>query len=160
VSFIRNVGALGAATGDLSQLLPRWTRFGVSGVMRWFHGRPLFQQSLLFKTNDNFWFTFFHEAKHVLQMRKKQIFIEGGQSQPDDSKREEEANRFASEILIPGDAWENFVRKEHFESERIRTFAKSIAIHAGIISGRLLKEGLVGYDKQKARLETKCEWAS
>jgi addiction module HigA family antidote len=158
--FIPKMKALCAGAGVIYELVPELPGLGVCGVMRWFHGRPLIQQSLLFKTNDNFWFTFFHEAKHVLQMRKKQIFIEGGKSEPEDIKREEEANRFASEILIPGDAWEHFVRKEHFESERIRAFAKSIAIHAGIIAGRLLKEGLVGYDKPQAKLRTKFEWTA
>jgi addiction module HigA family antidote len=159
-AFIPKMKALCAAAGVIYELVPELPGLGVSGVMRWFHGRPLIQQSLLFKTNDNFWFTFFHEAKHVLQMRKKQIFIEGGQSQPEDTKREEEANRFASEILIPADAWENFVRNEHFESERIRTFATSIAIHAGIVAGRLLKEGLIRYDMPQAKLRTKFEWAA
>jgi HTH-type transcriptional regulator/antitoxin HigA len=159
-TFVSKMKTLCAEAGVIFELVPELPGLGVSGVMRWFHGRPLIQQSLLFKTNDNFWFTFFHEAKHVLQMRKKQIFIEGGKSQPEDIKREEEANRFAGEILIPGDAWETFVRKGHFECERIRTFARSIAIHPGIVAGRLLKEGRVDYSKPQAKLRAKFEWAA
>lgn len=126
--------------------------------MRWFHGHPLIQQSLLFKTNDNYWFTFFHEAKHVLQMRKKQIFIEGGNAQPDDIKREEEANRFAGEILIPADAWRHFAKQGDFSSGRIRSFATEIEIHPGIIAGRLRREKLMDYSEPQAKLRSKFEW--
>jgi HTH-type transcriptional regulator/antitoxin HigA len=158
--FVPKMKALCAEAGVIYELVPELPGLGVSGVMRWFHGRPLIQQSLLFKTNDNYWFTFFHEAKHILQLRKKQIFIEGGLSQPEDIKREEEANRFAGEILIPGNAWQQFVGEGHFDSARIRAFAKSIAIHPGIVAGRLLKEKRVDYDKPQAKLRVKFDWAA
>ncbi len=158
--FLPKMKALCAEAGVIYELVPELPGLGVSGVMRWFHGRPLIQQSLLFKTNDNYWFTFFHEAKHVLQMRKKQIFIEGGQSQPEDIKREEEANRFAGDLLIPSWAWEEFLNKGHFDSARIRVFAKSLAVHPGIVAGRLLKEKLVDYDKPQAKLRVKFDWAA
>lgn len=158
--FFPKMKSLCADAGVIYELVPELPGLGVSGVMRWFHGRPLIQQSLLFKTNDNYWFTFFHEAKHVLQMRKKQIFIEAGQATPDDIKREDEANRFAGEILIPGDEWAAFVRKDQFASERIRAFAKRIAIHPGIVAGRLLKEHRVEYSKPQAKLRAKFEWAA
>lgn len=139
-------------------LIPELPGLGVSGVMRWFHGRPLIQQSLLFKTNDDYGFTFFHEAKHVFQLRKKQIFIEGGQSKPEDLKREEKANRFAGEILIPGGAWTDFTNEGNFDSERIQSFTKKMALYPGIIAGRLLKEKKVDYDKLQAKLRAKFEW--
>jgi addiction module HigA family antidote len=157
--FFPKIKALCAEAGVIYELVPELPGMGVSGVMRWFHGRPLIQQSLLFKTNDNYWFTFFHEAKHVLQMRKKQIFIEGGNSEPDDLKREDEANRFAGEILIPTDTWKPFVSKGQFSSDQIRAFAKRIAIHPGIVVGRLLKEQLVEYNMPQAKLRAKFAWA-
>lgn len=157
--FVPKIKALCAEAGVIYELVPELPGMGVSGVMRWFHGRPLIQQSLLFKTNDTYWFTFFHEAKHVLQKRKKQIFIEGSSSQPEDMKREEEANRFAGELLIPGDEWKSFVTKGQFSSDHIRGFAKRIAIHPGIVAGRLLKEKLVDYSKPQARLRSKFAWA-
>ncbi|MEX2577685.1 MAG: ImmA/IrrE family metallo-endopeptidase [Verrucomicrobiales bacterium] len=62
---------------------------------------PMIQQSLLYKSNDQFWFTFFHEAKHVLQRKKKTIFLEGDASKPEDKDWEKEANDFAADLLIP-----------------------------------------------------------
>lgn len=158
-TFVPKIKELCAQAGVIYELVPELPSLGVCGVMRWFHGRPLIQQSLLFKTNDNYWFTFFHEAKHVLQMRKKQIFIEGSAPRQEDSKREEEANRFAGEILIPSEAWTAFVEKGQFESARIRSFAKKIAVHPGIVAGRLLKAGLVDYDQPQAKLRDKFDWA-
>jgi HTH-type transcriptional regulator/antitoxin HigA len=157
--FVPKLKSLCAEAGVIYELVPELPGLGVCGVMRWFHGRPLIQQSLLFKTNDNYWFTFFHEAKHVLQMRKKQIFIEGGNSEPEDFKREEEANRFAGEILIPNDSWETFVSTGSFDSARIRAFAKKIKIHPGIVAGRLLKENQIDYFKPQAKLRDKFAWA-
>lgn len=157
--FFPKMKGLCAEAGVIYELVPELPGLGVSGVMRWFHGRPLIQQSLLFKTNDSYWFTFFHEAKHVLQMRKKQIFIEGGNSEPEDIKREEEANRFAAEMLIPTDTWKSFITKGQFSSEQIRDFAKRIKIHPGIVAGRLLKEHFIEYNKPQARLRAKFAWA-
>ena len=38
----------------------------VIGAARWINHRPVIQLSLFGKTNDRFWFTFFHEACHIL----------------------------------------------------------------------------------------------
>lgn len=156
--FVSKMKKLCAEAGVIYQLVQELPGLGVSGVMRWFHGRPLIQQSLLFKTNDHYWFTFFHEAKHVLQMRKKHIFVEGNSERTEDLKREEEADRFAAEMLIPGHAWAAFVQADRFGNDAIRRFAKTIRIHPGIVAGRLLKEKLLGYDKPQAKLRTKFDW--
>ena len=50
------------------------------------------------KSEDKFWFSFFHEAGHVLHDSKKDLLINDGSS---DDPREERANRFAAEFLIP-----------------------------------------------------------
>jgi Zn-dependent peptidase ImmA (M78 family) len=52
-------------------------------------------------------FTFFHEAGHVLLHRKRELFIEEKRRQSDTQpssewlRYEEEADRFASRVLIP-----------------------------------------------------------
>ncbi|MCV7072838.1 ImmA/IrrE family metallo-endopeptidase, partial [Mycobacterium rufum] len=51
-----------------------------------------------YKTEDQFWFSFFHEAGHVLLHSKKETFIDDG-SESDDI--EDAANRFAANTLIP-----------------------------------------------------------
>ena len=50
----------------------------VSGATRWVGSdKAIIQLSLRYKTNDHLWFTFFHEAGHILLHGKKELFIEG-----------------------------------------------------------------------------------
>lgn len=145
--------------GVIYLLVPELPGQGISGVMRWFHKRPVIQQSLRFKTNDHFWFTFFHEAKHVLQNRKKSIFLEGEKADQEDAAREDEANRFAGDLLIPADAWKAFLGSQDTSSEAsIKRFADEQAIHPGIVSGRLIREGKLTYGNPAAKLRVSFSW--
>ena len=59
--------------------------------------------SLRYSTNDHLWFTFFHEAAHLLLHGKKLQFVEGLDEL--DEEAEAEADRFACDWLIsPADA--------------------------------------------------------
>ena len=156
--FVPRIKALCADAGVVYELVPELPGLGVYGVMRWFHKRPLIQQSLLLKTNDIFWFTFFHEAKHVLQLRKKKIFVEGSESHPADVAREEDANRFAQEMLIPAKDWKAFVNAAQFQADPIRRFSASIQLHPGIITGRLLREKHIPYTQPQANLRVDFQW--
>lgn len=46
----------------------------ISRASRWFHNKPIIQQSGRFRTIEQFWFTFFHEAAHIVLHGKKDIF--------------------------------------------------------------------------------------
>ena len=67
--------------------------------------KAVMQLSLRYKSNDQLWFTFFHEAGHIIKHGRKEIFIEG--TNPDGEK-EEEANVFARDKLIPPAAFRFF----------------------------------------------------
>ena len=56
--------------------------------------------SLRGKTEDLFWFAFFHEASHVLHDHKKDLLINTGKQRQDDP-REISANEYAAEVLLP-----------------------------------------------------------
>ena len=158
--FAPRIQALCAEAGVIYVLVPELAGLGISGVMRWYHGRPLIQQSLLFKSNDHFWFTFFHEAKHVLQKKKKEIFLEGQNASHEDQKREEESNRFAGDLLIPPPEWDHFVQETPvINSASIRVFAKRINVHPGIVVGRLMRDGALDYSHPAQHLRAKFVWA-
>lgn len=53
-------------SGVMLVFVPAIPKAHVSGVARWLNNKPLIQLSLYGKTNDKFWFTFFHEAAHIL----------------------------------------------------------------------------------------------
>jgi HTH-type transcriptional regulator / antitoxin HigA len=67
----------------------------LSGATRWINDNPLIQLSGRYKENDRFWFTFFHEAGHILLHGKKDIFLEDIEYSEADLEKEADANEFA-----------------------------------------------------------------
>jgi addiction module HigA family antidote len=84
-----------AQAGVLFLLVPPLAGLRLSGIARWLApGKAVIQQTLRHKTNDHFWFTFFHEAAHLLLHSRKGVFIDG-EHVGGDVKEEEEANKLA-----------------------------------------------------------------
>jgi len=104
------------------------------GATQWIDGNPLIQLSLRYKTNDHFWFTFFHEAGHVLKHKDK-MFIEFAKSVS--NQDEKEADKFASDFLIPE---QDYKTLRYYDRDSILRLANTINIHPGIIVGRLQHE--------------------
>ena len=126
----------------------------VSGATRWFRANPLIQLTDRHKTNDHFWFTFYHEAGHVLLHGKKEAFFEEFEGYKPDKQKEEEANNFAAKYLLP----ESFEDELPFKiiDEDVETIAKKYKTHPGIVVGRLQHNGLVKYsfgNKHKAKVD-------
>jgi len=115
----------------------------VSGAARWLNPhKPIIQLSLYGKTNDKFWFSFFHESCHILEHGKKNVFLDNALDNNSNSSVEEmEANKFASEILIPSKYSKYF--SELNSKEAVKQFSREIEIHPGIVVGRLQHEGLI-----------------
>jgi plasmid maintenance system antidote protein VapI len=155
--FIPRMQHLCAEAGVLFLLVPEIPSLGVSGVTRWLGERPLIQQCLRFKTNDHFWFTFFHEARHVLQNRRRHVFIEASGLPEEDVAHEEDANRFAAESLIPAKDYAQLVGKGPGTAE-IRAFANKIGVHPGIVVGRLQRDKILAYGHPAGNLKVKFEW--
>ena len=133
--------------GVLLALVPAIPRAHVSGVARWLNPtRPLIQLSLYGKTNDKFWFTFFHEAAHILlhadsKEAKKSIFLDDPNANHSPDPREQEANQWAGNVLIP-QAYSRALGTLRTK-EAVRAFATSIGIHPGIVVGRLQHDHII-----------------
>lgn len=128
-------------------LVPAIPRAHVSGVARWLSpSRPLIQLSLYGKTNDRFWFTFFHEAAHILlhgtsAQDRKVVFLDDPDGGESENALENEANRWAADFLIPpADARDLPLLKA---KTSVLGFAKRLSIHPGIVVGRLQHDGLI-----------------
>jgi hypothetical protein len=156
--FVPRMQQLCADAGVLYLLVPELPSMGVSGVTRWLGERPLIQQCLRFKTNDHFWFTFFHEARHVLQNRRRHVFIEAPGLLEEDVAHEDDANRFAAETLIPAKEYADNMGKGPGTTE-IRAFARRIGVHPGIVVGRLQRDKVLAYGHPAGNLKVKFEWA-
>ncbi|BAU62877.1 plasmid maintenance system antidote protein [Stanieria sp. NIES-3757] len=129
-----------AESGVALVFVPQLTKTRTCGATHWLSSKKaLIQLSLRYKTNDHFWFSFFHEAGHILLHGKKDIFLEGKDIQ-DNSKqdKEKEADNFAADLLIPPNELEKFVKSsQRFSKEAIKQFASLIGITPGIVVDRL-----------------------
>ena len=133
-------------TGVALVLVPELKDTHLSGAACWISQyKAMIAVSLRYKTNDHFWFTFFHEAAHILFHGKKNIYLdvkkEGGSSE------EEEADRFSRELLIPEKEYRAFIESGLFPPESIEKFASEIRIHPGIVVGRLQHDGLIDFSR-------------
>jgi plasmid maintenance system antidote protein VapI len=119
------------------------------GATRWLHStKALVQLSLRGKTDDHLWFTFFHEAAHVLKHGKRAVFVEDGDEKAAArDPREAEANAFACDLLIPPAEYERFCANGDFSVAAIRRFAVRIGIAPGIVAGRLQHERKVPFSR-------------
>ena len=81
-------------------ITPGINKVPISGSTRWIKDTPLIQLSDKFKNADAFWFTFFHEAAHIILNVKKDIFLGNVEGIEIDQEKEEEATAFAAKILL------------------------------------------------------------
>jgi addiction module HigA family antidote len=134
--FVPAMQKLCASAGVAVVFVPALPKTGVSGATRWLNSnKAVIQLSLRYKTDDHLWFTFFHEAGHILLHGKKQLFLEGANGL--DIEKEDEANTFAENELIPKKVFSQFIRNGVFTKASINEFAESIGIAPGIIVGNL-----------------------
>lgn len=125
---------------------------GISGCARWLSDtKALIGLTLRYKTDDQTWFTFFHELGHILLHRKKRSFVIDNAAEnlsdrivdPEMQQYEEEANRFAADTLIPPAALAEFIQGGTFTNESIHDFSEKLEIGPGIVVGRLQHEGIL-----------------
>jgi plasmid maintenance system antidote protein VapI/Zn-dependent peptidase ImmA (M78 family) len=130
----------------------------ISGATRWLKkDKALVQMSLRYKTDDQFWFTFFHEAAHVLLHGKRDVFLEDTEEDDQDGK-EQEADDFAANFLIPEDDYEAFVEAEDFSFASVRSFAETQGIAPGIVVGRLQHDGNLPWETRLNGLKQSLRW--
>lgn len=118
------------------------------GATRWLTPqKAIIQLSLRGKTDDLLWFTFFHEAGHILKHGKKDFFIESDNHSQNKEiqQREKEANTFAADFLIPPRDYARFVAEDTFTHQSITAFARHLDIAPGIVLGRLQRDKYIAY---------------
>ena len=131
--------------------LPMLKDAKISGAVKWASDRQGVTLAIndRFKKEDAFWFTLFHEIKHVLQRSYNRTYVsideDDAVMDEQDRENEKDADQFAIDTLISADEYAGFLASGDFSNDAIRNFSASIGIHAGIVSGRLAKEGHVDY---------------
>ncbi len=138
-----------AAVGVAVVVVDAYSGAKANGATRWLSpNKALIQLSLRYRWEDIFWFSFFHEAGHVVLHRKKDIFVElapkDRPSDPQEQQLEEEADRFAARLLIPP-PYDRRLRS--LQPGDVRSFAKSLNIAPAIVVGRMHHDGLLPYNQ-------------
>lgn len=140
-------------TLSLVKPLPR-TR--LSGAAWWPSARrPAIALSARHKTDDHLWFSFFHEAAHILLHGKKNVFVDGIGN--DENAMEAEANAWAAHFLIPRAGWRRFVDRGAFGHPDVQRFAEELGIAPGIVVGSLQHEGLLPWNHLND-LKVRLQW--
>jgi HTH-type transcriptional regulator / antitoxin HigA len=137
-----------ASAGVVVVFVPEVKSCRISGAAWWATPtRAVIALSDRYKKDDYFWFTFFHEAAHLLLHSKKETFVDDGK---DSDVTEDEANRWAEDFLIPRD------RAAELHTLRtdahVAAFAKDIGIAPGIVVGRMQHDEIWDY-RQGHRLK-------
>ena len=136
-SVWQEVCQLCAAAGVALVIVPELPKTHVFGFTRWLTpDKALIQLSLRYKTDDLLWFTFFHEAAHILLHGKRDVFVE---YRGVDNPKEQEADQWAGDFLISPAAWSVFVSTlpVRITAAAIQDFAKKQGVAPGIVLGRL-----------------------
>jgi len=117
----------------------------LSGATEWISkDKALLMLSLRHKSDDHFWFSFFHESGHILDGGKKSIFLD--EMNHWRSPEEDMANKFASETLMPEKTYRSFVNDEDITPEAIQGLAEELGIAPGIIVGRLQHDKVIAWN--------------
>ncbi len=138
--FVPRMRELCAQAGVAVTFVPSLPKTGVSGATRWLNtNKALIQLSLRYKTDDHLWFTFFHEAGHILLHGKKELFLEGANGL--DEVKENEANEFAQNELIPRRVLAAFAQKKPISKMAIKIFSEEHQVAPGVVVGQLQHMG-------------------
>jgi hypothetical protein len=116
--------------------------------------KALLLLSFRFLSDDHFWFTFFHEAAHLILHGDEALFIEADEML--DSIQEDEANRFAEEILIPKELKPELTNLPLTSRDVIR-FSVRAGVAPGIVVGQLQHQGRLARNRLNG-LKRRFRW--
>jgi HTH-type transcriptional regulator/antitoxin HigA len=103
---------------------------------------PVIGLTLRRDTVDNFWFTLLHEVGHVVLHYRTGLrtgFFDDTDT-TDVDEIEQEANLFASNVLIPEERWKRSPARIAKSPSIVEKFAKELGINPAIVFGRIQKE--------------------
>lgn len=131
-------------------LLPYLKNSGINGAVKWINqDRVVLAMNDRRLNADTFWFSLFHEIKHVLQQKTKTVFVSSSKQEMKamDEKLEEEADIFAQNTLIPIRDYRQFAPSRYTSDAEIIAFAKKIGIHPGVVAGRLQHDHIIAQNR-------------
>lgn len=125
----------------------------------WFNrnGNPIIHLSFRHLSEDHFWFTFFHEAGHVVLHGQSHIDGEGlSPVAADLTSKEDEANLFAQDLLLPAGIRERLVAGP-VTRKTVIAAAREANVTPGVVVGQLENAGVVAHGKMSF-LKRRYQW--
>jgi len=139
--FVQNLINLCAPAGVAVAIVRAPNGCRASGATRFLSDRQaLLQLSFRYLSDDQFWFSFFHEAGHLLLHGRDGSFLEGIGTPA--TPQEDEASAFAEQILVPPE-WRDKMLALGSNSREVIRFARRLGISPGIVVGQLQHFGRV-----------------
>jgi len=133
--FVPKLESICTAAGVAVVFVPALRGLGIYGATRRLGDKYVMQLSLYGKSNDQLWFTIFHEACHIIHHSQGELYIEGKGME---NENENEADAFARDFLIPPEQLSHFLASVYKPTIlQIKRFAASIGIAPSIVVGRL-----------------------
>lgn len=154
-----NLDRILSACGVTFVMLPTLKNCGINGAVKWINNdKVILAINDRKKKLDVFWFSLFHEIKHVLQKKKKRIIVSGNICEESDMEiLENDADEFSREFLIPSKDYDKFILAGNFDESSIIMFANNINIHPGIVIGRLQHDKYLSFRSNLNSLKTSYE---
>lgn len=122
------------------QILPNITGSKINGATKKVGNHIMLMVNDRNNNSDSFWFTLFHEIGHIINGDFGISFIN------EIGEKEESANKFSEEKLIPSKEYNVFKKEQKFSVQNIIDFSNEIDRDPGIVLGRLQKDKIIGYD--------------
>ncbi|RLD84776.1 MAG: XRE family transcriptional regulator [Bacteroidetes bacterium] len=124
---------------------PKLPKVPISGSTRWIKSTPIIQLTARYRQNDRFWFTFYHEAGHILLHGKKYISLENIDFSEADPEKEQQAHYFAEEWTFSKEQEAEVIAAKPLTKNAIIVFSEKFNTHPAMIIGRLQHKELIPY---------------
>ena len=153
---VSHVRQLCNRSGVALALIKPLPKTALSGAAKWLTPRKaLIQLSARHNTDDHLWFSFYHEAAHILLHSKKNVFVDD--MKQGNSKIEIEADDWAAKMLVPRSQWKRFVTSNFRSRRAVCAFAEELGIAPGIVVGMLQHQGLLPWSHLNG-LKVRYRW--
>ncbi len=164
VEDVRHVPKILAESGIRFVVVEHLEQTRIDGACLWLGPKaPVVALSLRYDRIDALWYTLMHELGHV-KMRHGldkyhpvdiELLSEGVVSAKDKTAEEREANKFATEFLVPQGELADWIRRTRplYSGNKIRMFAALHKIHPGIVVGQLQHRREINYAHNRKMLD-------
>lgn len=155
-----------AKVGVAVALVPMVPHTGLRGAAYWAtKDKAVIVISDRLKSEANVWFSFFHEACHILDHSKKAIFIDQAEKGTGDQDIEKDADEFSAETLIPKSVVNDFISRFGIRTSRtvptseFKKFASEYAVDPGLLLVRLQHEEILPQGTPLSKLKRKVTFS-